>query len=323
MKTIQADVAIVGGGIIGAATALFLQQKGKHAVVLERGMLAFEASGRNGGGVRQQGRLLPEIPFARGAVELWGRLDSLLGRPTGYRRVGNLFVAEDEADLEMLAAERQRELAAGLETELLDTEQVRELAPGLAPHVVGGKLCPTDGYAIPAQASVAIAEAAREAGAEFYCHNPVGHVGLSGDRVAYVQSSEVRVEAPQVLNTAGPWAPYVSQLVDVYLPIFPSRTYNVTTPPVEYITGPVVIAAKWNGSATQWPDGRVQLGGGPTRNEPQRFTFRKVIAPEQVESIRERAGSLFPALKGVPIEHTWAGIREYTPDVMPILGPLD
>src|SRR3954471_19330120 len=105
MRTLQADAAIVGGGIIGASTALFLQRKGQRVVVLERGMLAAEASGRNGGGLRTQGRALVEVPFARGAAALWTRLDELHGRPTGYRRVGNLFVAENDAELEMLAAQ--------------------------------------------------------------------------------------------------------------------------------------------------------------------------------------------------------------------------
>jgi sarcosine oxidase, subunit beta len=322
MRTIQADVAIIGGGIIGVSAALFLQQKGQRAVVLERGMLASEASGRNGGGVRQQGRLLPEVPFAREAVALWWRLDDLIGRPTGYRRTGSLFVAESDDEMEGLAEQRSRETAHGLETELLDASQVRELSPGLSPHVVGGKLCPTDGHAPPAQAVVAIADAARDAGAELVCHTRVEQIGVAGGRVSYVTGGDVRVEAPVVLDAAGPWAPSVSQLVDAYLPIFPSRSHQMLTPPLEYLAGPFTITARWDFGVVQGDDGRMQFGGGSDSGDPGRFTFSKRFVEEKGQGIHARAGQVFPALERVPIEARWVGSRECTPDMMPILGPV-
>ena len=323
MRTISADVAIVGGGIVGVSAALFLQQRGKRAVVLEKRMVSFEASGRNGGGVRQQGRLHPEIPFARGAAELWNRLDSLLGHETGYRRLGNMFVAANDAEMEWLADQRRQEAELGLDTELLNAEQIRELAPGLAPHFIGGKLCPTDGHAVPAQATVAIAQAAEEAGAQLFCHNPVERIGLEQGRVAYVETPELRVEAPVVLNAAGPWSPYISQMVDLYLPVFPSRAYGTSTPPLEYIAGPFVLTAAWDFSVVQGADGRVRLSGGAGRGDLSRFTFSKDFNWGYFEQLKARAPEVFPALANVELEHVWAGTRECTPDMMPILGPVD
>jgi sarcosine oxidase subunit beta len=324
MRTLQADIAIVGGGIMGSATALFLQEKGRRAIVLERGALAAEASGLNGGGVRQQGRQLPEIPLARRAVELWGRLDELLGRPTGYRRTGNLMLARNEAELEMLAGQRLREQGAGLESELVDAEQVRELAPGVAPGAfVGGKFCPTDGHTRPAQTAQAVAEAAREAGAQLHTNNRVLDVGVSGGRVAYIESAELRVEAPVVLDAAGPWAPYISQFVDVYLPIFPTRAHQLLTPPLEPITGPFLITATWDFGGSQHADGRVQFGGGDVLDDSGRVTFSKRILPWRVDEIKRRAARLLPALGSSPIERAWVGTYECTPDMMPIIGPVE
>ncbi len=324
MRTIEADVAIVGGGIMGSSTAFFLQKKGKRAVVLERSMISFEASGRNGGGVRQQGRALPEIPLARGAVELWARLDALLGRPTGYRRVGNMFVARTEAEMERLAEQQKQEQALGVETELLGAEHVRELSPGLKPDTfIGGKLCPADGHAIPAQTTVAIAETARDAGAQFFCHSRVHNVGVSRGRVAYVESADLRVEAPVVLDAAGPWAPYISQMVDVYLPIFPSRTHRLETAPMEYVAGPFTITAAWDFGAIQGADGRVAFGGGEGVDDRNRITFNKRLVPGRVEELRRRASEVMPAVASAPLENTWVGLYECTPDLMPIIGPVE
>jgi sarcosine oxidase subunit beta len=323
VRSISADVAIVGGGIIGLSTAFFLRQKGKRVVVLERSDLAQEASGLNGGGVRQQGRFLPELPLALGAVRLWERLDGLLGRPTGYRQIGNLFVAESDAQLEALAAEREREAGWGLATEMLDAGQVRELAPGLSPHFVGGKFCPTDGHAMPAQATLAIGAAARAAGAEVLTGVRVDRIGLAGRQVAYAGNAEVRVEAPIVLDAAGPWAPYVSQLAEVYLPIFPNRAHVSHTAPIELLAQPYVLTAAWDLGACQWADGRMQLGGGENLADVTRFSFDKRPQPGFVEIIRHRAPRVFPALQNVPLERVWAGTRECTPDMMPIIGPVD
>jgi sarcosine oxidase subunit beta len=323
VRNISADAAIVGGGIMGLSTAFFLQQKGKRAVVLERSDLALEASGLNGGGVRQQGRFLPEMPLALGAVRLWEQLDRLLGRPTGYRQIGNLFVAETDAELEELAAQRGREAEVGLVTELLEAGQIRELAPGLSLHFVGGKFCPTDGHAMPAQATLAIGEAAREAGAQVLTGVRVDRIELSGHQVASAGNAELRVEAPVVLNAAGPWAPYVSQLAEVYLPIFPNRAHVSHTAPIELLAQPYVLTAAWDLGACQWADGRLQLGGGENLADTTRFSFDKRPQPGFVEIIRRRAPQVFPALENVPLERVWAGTRECTPDMMPIVGPVD
>jgi sarcosine oxidase subunit beta len=323
MRTISADVAIVGGGIVGVSSALWLARRGKRVVVFERGMIGAEASGRNGGGVRQQGRVLPEIEIARGAAALWSDLDELLGRPTGYRRVGNMFIAKTDAEMDSLAEQRRQELALGLESELIDAAQVRALAPGLADGYIGGKLCPTDGHAVPAQATVAIAEAAQEAGAELLSYTPATRIGVASGRVEFVEGGEVRVEAPIVINAAGPWAGTIAQMVESYLPIFPSRGHASCTAPVPHLAEPFVIAASWDFSACQDADGRVQLGGGADRGDLSRFTYNKRPDSGYLERIRRRAGEVFPALRDVAIEFVWAGTRECTPDMMPIIGPTD
>ena len=78
MSHSQADVIIVGGGFMGAATAFFLRQRGRSVILLERGLVGQQASGVNFGNVRRQGRFLPQLPLANRAREIWGKLPELI-----------------------------------------------------------------------------------------------------------------------------------------------------------------------------------------------------------------------------------------------------
>jgi sarcosine oxidase, subunit beta len=226
---IAADVAIVGAGIMGLSIALELARRGQRVVVLERWLIGAKASGRNAGGVRQQGRVMPEIPLAQMAVAIWQGLADSLRRPTGYRQTGHIYVAESAKDLDSIAVHSSQERQLGLTTELIGPEDIRRLAPGIGPDLAGAKYCPTDGVADPARATLAIATAAEGEGVTILCHSAVTAIGHENGRVAHVQAGAMRVEAPVVVNAAVPWAPYVAQMADVYLPIYPSRLASVRT----------------------------------------------------------------------------------------------
>ena len=189
MRRLSADVVVIGGGIAGASTALALARRGRRVVLLERWLIGAEASGRNAGGVRQQGRLPAEIPLARRAVKIWETLDASLGRPTGYRQCGHVYVAENETEMEALAEQHAQERQHGLDSELISPQQLRALAPGIAHGLTGAKFCATDGMADPAQATLAIAQAAEEAGATLFCHQQVTAIGLSNGRVTHVDTA--------------------------------------------------------------------------------------------------------------------------------------
>ncbi len=321
MRTIEADVAIVGAGIAGVSAALALARGGRRVVVLERWMIGAEASGRNGGGVRQQGRLLPEIPLARRAVSLWTGLDAALGRPTGYRQTGHVYVAEDESEMEALAEQRAQERQLGLDSTLIGPEELRRLAPGIGDGLVGGKFCPTDGMADPAQTTLAIGEAAAEAGATILCHQEVLRIGQASGCVTHVETRDTRVAAPAVLNAAGLWAPSVAQMVGVYLPIYPSRLASIRTAPLPPQATPFVQTFAYDFSGSQLPDGSMRFGSGANRDDVDRFTFDRRFRDDEM-AVSAKAKRLFPALADAILVGGWAGIRECTPDMMPILGPV-
>ena len=145
------DVIIMGGGIMGCSMAYQIAQKGLKVILLERGRVGEEASGRNGGGIRQQNRHHSELPLAMEAVKLWASMKEELDRDVGYRVNGNLQLVTSEAEHKTFRKIPIWEKEMGLEVEFISADEVRCLVPTLSKDVelLGATYCPTDGTANP------------------------------------------------------------------------------------------------------------------------------------------------------------------------------
>ena len=97
IKHLATEVVVIGGGIMGASTALFLRQHGVNVVMLERDLCGSRSSGVNFGGVRRQGRSLAMLPLSQRSHALWGRLTELIGTEAEYERSGHFKIARSEA----------------------------------------------------------------------------------------------------------------------------------------------------------------------------------------------------------------------------------
>ena len=182
------DIVIIGGGITGAAAALALAEAGAKVALLERRGIAAMASGWTLGGVRQSGRDPAELPLARAAVEIWPTLNERLGADVEYRRRGNLRLARDESEVEIIRRMVEAQRALGLDlTFLADSRALRDIAPAISEKVRAASFCPTDGHANPIKATRAFAEAARARGAAI---------------VEGVAASAIRVERGRVTGVA-------------------------------------------------------------------------------------------------------------------------
>ena len=162
---VVSDAIVVGGGIMGAATAFFLRRRGLRVTLLERGLVGQQASGVNFGNVRRQGRFLPQVPLANRSRAVWGRLNALLGEDAEFITPGHIRVAfrpEDVARLEQHVADVR---PYGLELEMISGNALRARFPFLAGNILAGSFSPLDGHANPRLAAPAFGRAARREGA--------------------------------------------------------------------------------------------------------------------------------------------------------------
>src|SRR5712671_7387707 len=202
----RADVVIVGGGIIGASTALFLAQRGVSVVLCEKGHIAGEQSSRNWGWCRKMARDPREIPLIIESLRLWERMNGTVDAETGFRTSGIMYLGETAEDLARMEAWLDHAREYQLDTRLIDAAEVARLLPGIAKPWAGALYTPSDGKAEPQMAAPAIAAAARRHGAAVMQNCAVRGIETAAGRVAGVVTEKGRIACGSVVLAGGAWS---------------------------------------------------------------------------------------------------------------------
>jgi glycine/D-amino acid oxidase-like deaminating enzyme len=202
----RADVVIVGGGIIGTSTALFLAQKGVSVALCEKGHIAGEQSSRNWGWCRKMVRDPRELPLVIESLRLWEGMNQTVEAETGFRNCGIMYLAETPAALARLEGWLDHSREYQLDTTVIDGAEVTKLLPGLAKPWAGALYTPSDGKAEPQKAAPAIAEAARRHGAAVLTQCAVRGIETAAGRVAGVVTEKGRIACQSVVLAGGAWS---------------------------------------------------------------------------------------------------------------------
>ncbi|MSP83127.1 MAG: FAD-binding oxidoreductase [Alphaproteobacteria bacterium] len=362
----QADVVVVGGGIVGAATAYYLAKAGAKVTLVEKGEIAGEQSSRNWGFVRQQGRDPFEVPLAIESVRMWEGLEAELGADLEWRQGGGLAVAGTEAG--MAAYERWLDVARQYQmpTRLIGNREVRDLMRGAEGSWPGAMYTPTDGQAEPAKVAPAFAAAARARGATITTGCAVDAIQTAGGAVTGVATERGEIRARTVVCAAGAWSSRLLGGVGVAMPQLAIRGTVSRTSPVRELTPAGVWApelafrqrrdgtlnivdggafdydlvpatARWaRDFMPLWKlfGGNVRLGvGAPLLAgllgmvHPHPFRATRVLnpPPQPLRIGNALAGlrRVFPDVGDVTVTRSWAGFIDMTPDMIPVIGPLD
>jgi len=224
------DVAIIGGGIVGCSAAYYLARGGVSAAVFEKGRIAGEQSGRNWGWVRQQCRSPVELPLMMQSIERWKALPGELGEDIGFRQGGTLYLAEDGAQLEELAAWLPVAREHGLESRLVVGSELGAVLVS-DDRWAGAIYTPSDGRAEPSRVAPAIARGAKRAGARVFTHCAVRGLDVAAGRAAGVVTEQGRVSARSVVCAAGVWSRLFCGSFGVAVPQLPVLNSVARTAP--------------------------------------------------------------------------------------------
>lgn len=214
----EADVVVVGAGIVGSAAAYFLARRGARVVVVERGRVPGEQSRKNWGFVRQQGRDPLEMPLVMEANRLWRGLERELNADVEWVQGGNLALAADAARMARFEAWLPVAREFGLETHLLRGRDLQAVVPGLGGDWVGGMHTPGDGHADPEKATDAFARAAVAHGASLHLDCAVQSVVTRGGAVSGVVTEHGEIRAPTLVCAAGAWSARLARTLGLDLP---------------------------------------------------------------------------------------------------------
>jgi glycine/D-amino acid oxidase-like deaminating enzyme len=339
-------VIVVGGGIVGCATAYFAAREGLDVVLVESESCGFGASGRNPGFVwihcRNPGFALE---ISRAGRRLYTQLLSELPGGFEFRAMGGLiyFNTPEQGRVfeEFVAARR----ADGVEMELIDGAEVRRLVPPIREDVLGASFCSEDAQINTPTVVRALAAGARREGADIREGEPVQDLIFSEDAVVGVRTSEGRVEADAVVVAAGAWSNPLLQRVGIDLPIGAERLQVVGTEPLPLEIQPVVYGPLATKQYTlfrdlpSWSDGlftapyEAELGvevlqlvaqrangevlmGCPMDYPPQ-IDFRPTLAG--LNATARSISDDFPRLVNAPVSRVWAGALPYTSDMVPVI----
>jgi glycine/D-amino acid oxidase-like deaminating enzyme len=256
-----ADVAIVGAGIMGCATAWHLAARGVKVAVFERSEIASEQSSRAWGFIRQQGRHEAEVPLASEANRIWVELTSRYGEAsTGFTPGGILVPAQSADDEGRIADAFGVARRLGLATRLLSKTEIRDLVPHLAGDWRSGLYTPGDAHGEPALSTRTIARAAREAGATINEKTPVLAVETQAGRILGIATARGFCAAPVVVLAGGIGTSALARPLGIDVPIQVIRSSVAQT----VATTPFTKVAMWGPKVAFRPraDGSFVIGNG-------------------------------------------------------------
>jgi len=236
---IEADVVIIGGGIVGVVAALTLAERNVSVVLIEKGHIAGEQSSRNLGWVRKTSRHHDDIPMAMAADKLWADMPDRIGRDVGYKQAGIMFLAETDEALAMHRSWLESVESLSLDSKIVDAEQIDKLVPGGEKKWAGAIYTPSDGRAEPSIATPAIAEAVIEKGAVIIQNCAARKLIKTAGKISAVKTELGEIKCEKVLLTGGAWSRRFLGNEGISLPTLPLVCSALRTKPMD---GPTDIA---------------------------------------------------------------------------------
>ncbi len=214
----RTSVVVIGGGIIGVSTALFLAEKGIPVVLCEKGSIAAEQSSRNWGWTRVMGRDPKEIPLGLESLKLWRRMNEITGAETGFRQCGIVYTCDTPKEVADYEAWLEHARAFQLDSRLLAPDEIEGVLPGAARKFAGALHTPSDGRAEPTKAAPAIAEAARARGAVILTECAVRGIETKAGAVCRVVTERGPIACDSVVLAGGAWSRLFCGNMDLNLP---------------------------------------------------------------------------------------------------------
>ncbi len=323
MSATTCDVAVIGAGIIGSATAHYLSARGAKVVVIDRSYMGSGSTGRCIGGLRHQFSTPPSIRLMKESIRLFSEMEESFGHSVEFHQGGYLLLAHSREMADTFRANIRVQRAEGINVSLLDPKEIKKLVPWLNTEgLVAGSWCPDDGQAFPFAVLRGYRKRTEQAGGKFLLHNPVTEM-RRGNRFELRLGDGSMVAAPQVLLAAGPWTRELALPLGLDLPLAPERHEAMISERMPRFLEPMLVDYRADGCYFQQ-----MLTGqiiGCYTPIPQVPGIREDVSFEFLPQLAWRMSRLVPALQNAAILRHWAGCYTMTPDGNPILDrtPID
>ncbi|WRH75828.1 MAG: FAD-binding oxidoreductase [Sphingobium sp.] len=309
------EVVIVGGGVTGLSAGWWLARSGVKVTVLDKFIVGWEASGRNGGGASHYAS-----PLFDEEQRLWPQMDELLGYPTEHRKE-RIIIAMTERQWEQYRFVAERHTRLGHPVELLDTRQVLDAVPLASEKCFGGVHYKFGGHANPQRSVQAYAWALQDLGGKIVQHSPVTGFETAGGKVTAVKTANATYGCDAVVVAAGPQIPHLMAQLGVHVPLAAARAEMIITEPAPMMPIGGVDGHKLYGRQTM--RGNLAYGGGPHEWIDVDETGPAARPSTSLSrNLAKRLAELLPKAAHLNVIRSWAGVIENSPDGRPIIDRL-
>lgn len=336
------DVMIIGGGIIGASIAYYTAKKGLNVGMIEKYTVASGTTSKCDGNVL----LIDKEPGfdSRMAIQsqaLIKELSEELEMPFEFRHPGSIFLCANEEELEQAYIWVDRHNQANGEQRFfnkLTKEDLKNDSKHFSDHLTGGLECTNDSTVNPYMLTFSLINEAEKYDFSLYEHSPVTDIKKTDADTFKIYSNEKSFTANKVINAGGIYAPEISRMLDIDLPITPrkghilvaSRTELMGTRKIQEFGYLMTKFGRERIAPKAMNDYGIALVHEPTESQnflmgsSREFTgFDTKVNPHVIRLIAERAIEYFPKMKDLNIIRSYAGLRPWTPDHLPIISSTD
>lgn len=327
----QAQVVIVGGGIVGCSVAYHLTLRGwTDVVLLERKQLTSGTTWHAAGLVGQLRATHNLTRLAQYTTELYGSLEKESGQATGFQQIGSLALATNNERLEELKRGASMARCFGLDVDVLTPEQAQSLWPFMqVDDLVGAVHLPRDGQTNPIDTTQALAKAARSRGAKILENTKVTDIIVENGQAKGVRTADGDIRAEYVINCAGMWAHQLGVSAGTTVPLHAAEHFYIVT---ELIPGlPRHLPVLRDGDACSYfkeDAGKLLVGWFEPVAKPwgmsgisETFSFDTLPSDlDHIEPLLEAAIRRVPALGDAGIQLFFNGPESFTPDDRYLLG---
>lgn len=333
----HAEVAVIGGGIVGCAIAYYLSKAGIDCMLIEKGDLASGTSSRCDGNIT----IVDKDPgfdslMSLASQELTAELDKDLNLPFEYRTQGSILVCDNDAEMEVANEWVNIQNEAGLKFKLLDHSDIRQESPYFADDIPGGLECETDSLINPYLFCYSLIDRAKEYGLKLHTRAEVKFVSKKEEFL--IETTNGNFTAKKVVNAAGVWAPFIGKMLDIEIPIKPRKGHIMVGGRQKPIIMRNVmefgyLMNKFQRERIADPETLkhgVALVLEPTESQNfligssrQFVGFDAKVDFNVVQTMARRALRFFPKLDDFNIIRTYTGFRPWTEDHLPIISAVE
>ena len=314
--TARYDIAVIGGGIMGCATALRMAEGGMRATVLDQGDLGQGASGVNAGTLSLQIKRVKLMPYALKGYHEW----EAMGDAVGFRKTGGYTLAFTERESELLHERQTLKAEAGAPIEFVSNNNIRNAEPNLTQKVISASYCPEDGYANSSLTGQYYRGRLRDQGIPYRERCPVTAIEQDGAGFA-LDTRQGEITASRILMATGAWLKPTAAMLDVDLPVNARINTVSVTERLKPLTSTVIGHATGLLTMKQKTNGTVLIGGGwQGRGTPKEG--RGQVTAGSLQPNLALAQFALPALANARIIRSWTGFESNVPDFYPLVGAL-